>query len=57
MASGEIENKSSNEVERIENDESVNVCFDDAREYPSSNNPTSKFRPETKRITRKKKNS
>ena len=47
MASGEIENKSSNEVEKTENDESVNVCFDDAREYPSSNNPTSKFSKST----------
>ena len=43
MASGEIENISSNQVEKNENDESVNVCFDDAREQPISIIPPSKF--------------
>ena len=45
MGSGENDQTkidSSNET-NIENDESVNVHFDTAREKPSSENPPSKF--------------
>ena len=42
MGSGENLSRSSNELSN-ENDESVNVCFDDARELPDSKIPPLKI--------------